>query len=157
MAIIKVKGKEYGLRFDLYAMEQIEETFGMAYAITVTVLDWLTVYPRESVAVTVTVTLPDFATAPTVSAAPVVFVTVTPLQVAAYCTMVALFFAVAAEGVTSRVDCPWMRYWSFPVIVTVADLESLNVNVPIVGLLLVAEVDTVAVLDEVEPICVEPL
>ena len=28
MAIIKVKGKEYGLRFDLYAMEQIEETFG---------------------------------------------------------------------------------------------------------------------------------
>lgn len=28
MASIKVKGKEYGLRFDLYAMEQIEETFG---------------------------------------------------------------------------------------------------------------------------------
>lgn len=28
MASINVKGKEYGLRFDLYAMEQIEEVFG---------------------------------------------------------------------------------------------------------------------------------
>ena len=28
MASIKVKDKEYGLRFDLYAMEQIEEEFG---------------------------------------------------------------------------------------------------------------------------------
>ena len=28
MASIKIKGKEYGLRFDLYAMEQIEEEFG---------------------------------------------------------------------------------------------------------------------------------
>ena len=28
MASIKVRGKEYGLRFDMYAMEQIEEAFG---------------------------------------------------------------------------------------------------------------------------------
>lgn len=28
MASIIIKGKEYGLRFDLYAMEQIEEEFG---------------------------------------------------------------------------------------------------------------------------------
>ena len=28
MASIKINGKEYGLRFDLYAMEQVEETFG---------------------------------------------------------------------------------------------------------------------------------
>lgn len=28
MASITVNGKEYGLRFDLYAMEQVEETFG---------------------------------------------------------------------------------------------------------------------------------
>ena len=28
MASVNVKGKEYGLRFDLYAMEQIEEEFG---------------------------------------------------------------------------------------------------------------------------------
>ena len=28
MASITIKGKEYGLRFDMYAMEQIEEEFG---------------------------------------------------------------------------------------------------------------------------------
>lgn len=28
MAKVTIKGKEYGLRFDLYAMEQIEEAFG---------------------------------------------------------------------------------------------------------------------------------
>ena len=28
MASINIKGKEYGLRFDMYAMEQIEEEFG---------------------------------------------------------------------------------------------------------------------------------
>lgn len=28
MASVTVKGKEYGLRFDLYAMEQIEDEFG---------------------------------------------------------------------------------------------------------------------------------
>ena len=28
MASITIKGKEYGLRFDLYAMEQIEDEFG---------------------------------------------------------------------------------------------------------------------------------
>ncbi len=28
MASIVIKGKEYGLRFDMYAMEQIEEEFG---------------------------------------------------------------------------------------------------------------------------------
>lgn len=28
MASIKINGKEYGLRFDLYAMEQIEDSFG---------------------------------------------------------------------------------------------------------------------------------
>ena len=28
MARVKINGKEYGLRFDLYAMEQIEEEFG---------------------------------------------------------------------------------------------------------------------------------
>ena len=28
MASVKINGKEYGLRFDLYAMEQIEEEFG---------------------------------------------------------------------------------------------------------------------------------
>ena len=33
MASIKAGGKEYGLRFDLYAMEQIEEAFGSVRAV----------------------------------------------------------------------------------------------------------------------------
>ena len=33
MAKVTLKGKEYGLRFDLYAMEQIEEEFGSVKAV----------------------------------------------------------------------------------------------------------------------------
>lgn len=82
----------------------ILDIFGDSYAITVTVFDWLTVYPLESVAVTVTVIFPLFDTLPTVRAAPVVFDTVTPLQVAEYDTTDAPFLAVAADGVITKED-----------------------------------------------------
>lgn len=39
MASITIKGKEYGLRFDMYAMEQIEEEFGSVKKIFETLKD----------------------------------------------------------------------------------------------------------------------
>ena len=39
MASITVNGKEYGLRFDMYAMEQIEDEFGSVKKVFETLKD----------------------------------------------------------------------------------------------------------------------
>ena len=57
-----------------------EDTFGLEYGMTVMVFETLAVYPRESVTVSVTVTLPDLAIFPTVIAAPVELDADQPLQ-----------------------------------------------------------------------------
>ena len=57
-----------------------DEILGFAYAITVTFFVTLEVYPRESVTVSVTDTLPDFSILPTVIAAPELLDADNPLQ-----------------------------------------------------------------------------
>ncbi len=70
--------------------------------------------------------------------------------------MDAPFFAVAVPGVTCKVEYPWMKYWSLPVMPVVVVFVSLKVKFERVGAESVV-VFTVAVPDELDPICVEPL
>ena len=86
----------------LVRRSEISDTLGFAYGITVICCVLLTVYPLESVAVTTTSNVPDFSRPLRLKAAPVVLDTVFPLQVAAYFTMAAPFFAVAVPGVTDK-------------------------------------------------------
>ena len=79
------------------------------------------------------------------------------MQVAAYFTMDAPFFAVATPGVTYRYEYPWMNSWSLPVSAAVVDRLSLNVNAVIVGAELALVVCTVQEQVDVLPICVVPL
>ena len=65
--------------------------------------------------------MPDFAIVERLITAPVVLESVTPLQVAEYEAMVALFFAVAVPGVTYKYEYPWINTWSL--LVTVAVVE----------------------------------